>query len=55
MPDWHLEAITSQDLGKILTIDRTAFKRPSPFIESRVFSSWVKDSITIQRPAKMRW
>ena len=28
MPDWHLEAITPQDLDKILTIDRTAFKRP---------------------------
>jgi len=55
MPDWHLEAITSQDLVKILTIDRTAFKRPSPFIESRVFSCRVADPITIQRPAKMRW
>ena len=28
MPDWHLEAITLRDLSKILTIDRTAFKRP---------------------------
>ena len=28
MPDWHLEAITPRDLDKILTIDRTAFKRP---------------------------
>ena len=27
MPDWHLEAITPRDLDKILTIDRTAFKR----------------------------
>ena len=27
MPDWHLEAITPQDLDKILTIDRSAFKR----------------------------
>lgn len=53
MPDWHLEAITSQDLGKILTIDRTAFKRPSPFIESRVLSCSVADRITIQKAAKM--
>ena len=28
MPDWHLEAITPQDLDKILSIDRKAFKRP---------------------------
>ena len=28
MPEWHLEAITPRDLDKILTIDRTAFKRP---------------------------
>ena len=28
MPNWHLEAITPQDLDKILTIDRSAFKRP---------------------------
>ena len=28
MPDWHLEAITLQDLDKILSIDRKAFKRP---------------------------
>lgn len=28
MPSWHLEAATPQDLDKILTIDRKAFKRP---------------------------
>ena len=28
MPDWHLEAITPQDLCKILTIDHSAFNRP---------------------------
>ena len=28
MPEWHLEAITPQDIDKILIIDRTAFKRP---------------------------
>ena len=28
MPDWHLEAITPQDIDKILTIDHSAFKRP---------------------------
>ncbi len=27
MPSWQLEAITPKDLDKILTIDRTAFKR----------------------------
>jgi len=55
MPDWHLEAITPQDFDKILTIDRSAFKQPSPFIGSRVFSCWVENPITIQRPARMRW
>ncbi len=55
MPDWHLEAITPQDLGKILTIHRSAFKRPSPFIESRVFSCRVAGCVTIQRPLKMHW
>jgi [ribosomal protein S18]-alanine N-acetyltransferase len=28
MPTWQLEAITAQDLDKILIIDRLAFKRP---------------------------
>ena len=28
MPDWHLGAITPRDLGTILTIDHSAFKRP---------------------------
>ncbi len=28
MPDWHLEAVTPQDIDRILAIDREAFKRP---------------------------
>ncbi len=28
MPNWQLAAITPQDLDEILTIDRSAFKRP---------------------------
>jgi hypothetical protein len=55
MPDWPLEAITPQDLGKILTNHRSAFKRPSPFIESRVFSCRVAGRVTSQRPVTMRW
>jgi hypothetical protein len=55
MPDWHLEDITHQYFYKILTIDRVAFKQPSPFIGSRVFSCWVENPMTIQKPARMRW
>lgn len=28
MPKWQMQAITSQDLDQILTIDRSAFKQP---------------------------
>ena len=28
MPTWQLEAITPQDLNRVLTIDRLAFRRP---------------------------
>ena len=42
MPDWHLEAITPQDLDKILTIDHAAFKRPwhrKSFLEELAFDN----------------
>ena len=56
MPDWHLEAITPQDLDKILTIDCKAFKRPwqrKSFLEELVcenaYSYAVRTQLVDQR------
>lgn len=52
MPDWHLEAITPQDLDKILTIDRTAFKRPwhrKSFLDELVCDNAYSYAVRTQR------
>ena len=52
MPDWHLEAITPQDLDKILSIDRKAFKRPwhrKSFLEELVCENAYSYAVRSQR------
>ena len=52
MPDWHLEAITLQDLDKILSIDRKAFKRPwhrKSFLEELVCENAYSYAVRSQR------
>jgi ribosomal-protein-alanine N-acetyltransferase len=52
MPDWHLEAITPQDLDKILNIDRNAFKRPwhrKSFLEELVCANAYSYVVKTQR------
>jgi ribosomal-protein-alanine N-acetyltransferase len=52
MPDWHMEAITSRDLDKILTIDRKAFQRPwhrKSFLEELVCENAYSYAVRRQR------
>ena len=52
MPDWHLETITPQDLDKIISIDRKAFKRPwhrKSFLEELVCENAYSYTVRTQR------